>query len=613
MSSRLTHWSVLWAVVVTGWVNTVQAGPLFPWRPRSLGPAPYTQRQALPPQPRIRPATPQPAAIRSQSWKPEQGQPSEPTPLNVAPAPQTRTYFSARRPDSLFPSGHGIHVAVSQKFLDELIRVESQEAGPVRDCILGAQVIGSQQTETSLHVRLIPNDNQAELEFQLSGTTRNSTENRTPQAVIQSEGMHRFEVSKSVQFDGNRIQTRSPSAVMFPRQQNNAALTPASAIPILGPLVSEYALGVAEQRRPAAERITAERITGQVVPKFNDAIDKRLASLNTQWLEVLPKQLPQFGIITPTTRVQTTDQQMTVSFAWDAVLNCPEYVPPAGNEDVAGLRLAVHSEAVNVWLASLPLGGLEIPVNDLDQWQSELERLLSSSEWGRPQGDSQAVMIRVNRVRVQAVSDERAQLPGLGAPTILGPLLLPSGRVDSEQVEKVPTIAEPVIEPVAGSPSPREEVELIGQSQMVLAPENPISVEFGSGEAVVTLVAAFRLAPAPQTEFHRIRIPLRSQLLDQELALTPGTVQVEAATASPGPLGELVRSTIEKQVQQRLKTTLWPVKRLLARDQGSPMVLQMRDLSSDSGWLSLAWEVENPAQAQSSSVITPAPASIFAK
>ena len=613
MSSRLTHWSVLWAVVVAGWVNTVQAGPLFPWRPRSLGPAPYTQRQALPPQPRIRPATPQPAAIRSQSWKPEQGQPSEPTPLNVAPAPQTRTYFSARRPDSLFPSGHGIHVAVSQKFLDELIRVESQEAGPVRDCILGAQVIGSQQTETSLHVRLIPNDNQAELEFQLSGTTRNSTENRTPQAVIQSEGMHRFEVSKSVQFDGNRIQTRSPSAVMFPRQQNNAALTPASAIPILGPLVSEYALGVAEQRRPAAERITAERITGQVVPKFNDAIDKRLASLNTQWLEVLPKQLPQFGIITPTTRVQTTDQQMTVSFAWDAVLNCPEYVPPAGNEDVAGLRLAVHSEAVNVWLASLPLGGLEIPVNDLDQWQSELERLLSSSEWGRPQGDSQAVMIRVNRVRVQAVSDERAQLPGLGAPTILGPLLLPSGRVDSEQVEKVPTIAEPVIEPVAGSPSPREEVELIGQSQMVLAPENPISVEFGSGEAVVTLVAAFRLAPAPQTEFHRIRIPLRSQLLDQELALTPGTVQVEAATASPGPLGELVRSTIEKQVQQRLKTTLWPVKRLLARDQGSPMVLQMRDLSSDSGWLSLAWEVENPAQAQSSGVITPAPASIFAK
>ena len=599
LSSRLTLWSVLWAIVLAGWVSLVQAGPPFPWRPRSLGPAPYTQRQALPPQPRVRPTAPEPAAVRSQSLKPEQGQPPEPTPLNAAPAPRTRTYLTAQRPSTLFPSGHGVHVAISQKFLDELIRVESQDAGPVRDCILGAEVVGSQQTETSLHVRLVPNDNQAELEFQLSGTTRNSTENRTPQAVIQSEGMHRFEVSKSVQFDGKRLLTRSPSAIMYPRQRNNAALTPASAIPILGPLVSEYALGVAEQSRPAAERITAERITQQVVPKFNDAVDKGLASLNSQWLDVLPKQLPQWGIIAPTTRVRTTEQQLTVSLAWDTVLNCPEYVlserTEAAAEPGAELRVAVHSEAVNVWLASLPLGGLEIPVNDLEKWQTELERLLASVERGEPQADTRprSRSGRVHVARVQTVADEVAELPGVGAPTILGPLLLPSGPGDTELVGQVPAIFEPVIEPVAGTPASGEKSGQIGQSQMILAPENPISIEFGSGETMVTLVAAFRMAPAPQTEFHRIRIPLRSQLLDDELTLTPGPVQVESTNASPGPLGELVRATIEKQVQQRLKPTRWPVKRSWNREQGTPVVLRIKELSSARGWLSLAWGVEN--------------------
>ena len=171
-------------------------------------------------------------------------------------------------------------MVLSQKFLNELIWVESQDAGPVRDCILGAQVVGSQQTETSVHVRFVPSDSQAQLEFQLTGMTRNTTESRTPEAVIQSEGNHRFEVGKSVQFDGQKFLTRSPSAMLFPCQNNRAARTPASAIPILGPLVSEYALSVANQSRPESERITAERITQQVVPEFDSAVDKRLAELS---------------------------------------------------------------------------------------------------------------------------------------------------------------------------------------------------------------------------------------------------------------------------------------------------------------------------------------------
>ncbi len=491
----------------------------------------------------------------------------------------------------MFPSGHGIHVAVSEKFLDELIRVESQEAGPVRDCILGAQVVGSQQTETSLHVNLIPSDDVAQLEFQLSGTTRNSTENRTRQAVIQSEGTHRFEVSKSVQFDGRQVLTRSPSATLFPNQQNRSALTPASAIPILGPLVSEFALGVAEQSRPAAERITAQRITQQVVPQFNQAIDKRLALLNTQLRDVLPQQLPLFGIATPTTHVRTSEQQLTASLSWGATQSCPEYRPTVMASDAAELRLAVHSEAVNVWLESLPLAGLEIPLSDLDRWQKELERVLTLESSGR---SGVPIVSQIGRIRTRTVGQEES-LPGFGSPTILGPMLVPPrDTADQMKVDKVPTIAEPEHSPRLADPAE----PLDSQTRMILSQTNPITVEFGSGEAVITVVAAFRIAATPQTDDHRIRIPIKSQLTPNGLTVTPGTVRVETTSNSPGLLSEVMRSTIEKQVQQRVQPTQWPVQRQIERDQGAPVTLRLQELLSDSGWLSLVWNVESAESSQ---------------
>ena len=564
-----------------------------------MGPTLSPQVQSLSPAPRTRPAP----ISRVRRPPPVT---SEPTPIDSIDSPAkpdltdkqarpTRTYFTPRRATALYPSGHGLHIAVTEKFLDELIRVESQAAGPVRDCILGAEVLGSQQTETSLHVRMIPSADQAQLELLLTGVTRNSTENRTPQAVIQSDGNHRFEVSKSVQFDGTTLLTRSPAATMYPCQRNKAALTPASAIPILGPLVSEFALGVAEQSRPAAERITAQRITEQVVPQFNRSVDRRLAELNTQLQSVLPKQLPLLGISAPTTRVRTTEQQLTASFAWDTVRDCPEYVPPLTTSDAAELRVAIHSEAVNIWLASLPLGGLEIPVSNLDRWQKELERALSSSESVLP---GTVVVSRVGqsrRLRTRTVADDSTDAPIWTPPMIVGPILpVPPVLVKPERVDRLPTLADPDAGTNASESLADQDSQVASQSQMILAPEHPLTVEFVQGEAVITLVAAFRIAPAPPTDYHRIRIPVTSRLVRDELTLTPGQVQVETTATAPGPLSELTRAAIEQQIQQRLQPTRWPVERSFPREDGGPITLRLGELSSSAGWLSLVWGVESP-------------------
>ena len=599
MSVRLSWGRVLGrgflgAIFCATLAATSIAGPPFPWPARPIGPVPDVQGRSVPRWTRSRVSSfGNPSPVSPETPLGDSGS-LEPPPIeSTAPSPDrsNRTYYTAQRPQALFPSGHGIHVGLSQKFLNQLVRVESQDAGPVRDCVLGAQVVGSQQTETAVHVRFVPSDSQAQLEFQLSGMTRNSTESRTPQAVIQSEGNHRFEVGKAVQFDGQKFLTRSPSATLFPNQYNRAARTPASAIPILGPLVSEHALSVANQRRPETERITAERITQQVVPQFDSAVDKRLAELNQQLTNDLPLLLLQMGVSTPTTRMSTTEELLTASLAWDTTQKCPEYVPTMTVADAAELRVAIHSEAVNAWLASLPLEGQEILIQDMDRWQKDLERAFSTNQVERSMHRPVSQARRISQAPTRLVQSDES-VPGLGEPTILGPLLVPL----REQTDKVPVLAVPELEPEPNlAPLGHEAVESPGiQSQMILAPQNPISVEFGQGEAVVTLVAAFRIAPAPQTDYHRIRIPLTSTIRREGLRVTPGMVRVETASSGAGGmLSEFTRAAIEKQVQQRLQPTNWPVERSLERDAGSPVTLRLNELSSDAGWLSLVWGIQS--------------------
>jgi hypothetical protein len=153
-----------------------------------------------------------------------------------------------------------------------------------------------------------------------------------------------------------------------------------------------------------------------------------------------------------------------------------------------------------------------------------------------------------------------------------------------EETQKVPIpidTEEVLPEPTAGD-----------GTRLVLAKNNPVSIEFTSGEAVITIVTAFKVDLIPPTDEHCIRIPLRSRIEGNSLIMTPGTISVDNAAVSSGAFSETVRQAIEQQVQQRIQPTTWPLERQFARDQGGPVTLRLNTLNSENSWLSLAWTVQ---------------------
>src|SRR5690606_25219138 len=117
-----------------------------------------------------------------------------------------------------------------------------------------------QNTQTALQVDVQPSDRTARFFLELTGTTMNSTVGRTPQAAVLSRGNHQLRVTKQVDFDGTQRSTRSPAAWVTPQLTNEAAATPLTGVPVLGPIANQIALTEARRRQPLAEQVVTQRL-----------------------------------------------------------------------------------------------------------------------------------------------------------------------------------------------------------------------------------------------------------------------------------------------------------------------------------------------------------------
>ena len=102
---------------------------------------------------------------------------------------------------------YNLQVFASEAFLSRHMSERHDEAGGVRDFILGADVYGNQVTNSVAGVQLLPNPRAARFAVTLNGTVSSNTSGVTSQATIFTQGYHTFYATKEVTFDGNRFVT----------------------------------------------------------------------------------------------------------------------------------------------------------------------------------------------------------------------------------------------------------------------------------------------------------------------------------------------------------------------------------------------------------------------
>jgi hypothetical protein len=404
--------------------------------------------------------------------------------------------------------------------------------------------------------------------------------------MVQSAGNYQFLVSKQIEFNGETFRTWSPSAFLTINQRNLNAATPVSNIPLLGPLASNVALGVAEQRRPLTDLVTAQRITQTVAPEFNSRLDAELSRLNDRLANSVRPLLASKQLTPSNVATSSTDDALLLAVSFD-----PETAPAAARGRV------------------YPLSSSADPGKSKDRFQVPMQLLSSTPGDGfvprsGPSGSGTPPTASVARDASQLLIHEslvaslaaRFGLAGKEVPDgALQKLLLPGASTES------------------GPPTAQ-------MGTILLSPDRPLSATFANGEIILEVRVGFRPVVGPELPQQTIAVAIVPKLTDASIEFTPTLRSITPVNPGPeGALGPMAEGIIRQAIEQRMKTASVPRSFTAPRDGDQPGIpLRVAQLTVTEGWIRAALEVAPAGSVPSGSEQTwqtPAPraASIPAK
>lgn len=292
--------------------------------------------------------------------------PIAPVPVNPQPV-NPRPVLTRPRPHStlrIAESGNAnLQLVLPERIVNQILGVGRTETEPVRDCILGANVLGEQTAVTSLAIDFHPNPTGIHATMRLQGTVNTQTVGRTTQADISTMGHHQVFAAKEIYFDGSLFSTRPAVVHTQVRSTNVGASTRFDGVPLLNGFARSMAVNVANSRQRESEPIIWQRVSSQVYRKFNGQVDRQLADANQSLNGDLRPRLRTLSFLPDRESVSTTDTHLTyTALLRDGMV--PSTVPPADLSDSA-ITVRVHDSLLHQAIDSLQLNGKKLKQGEL--------------------------------------------------------------------------------------------------------------------------------------------------------------------------------------------------------------------------------------------------------
>ena len=271
---------------------------------------------------------------------------------------------------------YNLRVLVSEAFLNRLMSQNRVEQGPVNDFILGANVYGNQITNTAVDVDLKPSSNTVRFDLRLNGNINSNTQGVTPQATVYTIGNHTFNARKEINFDGQTFSTMPATIAVSPRNTTTGISTQMSGIPIIGRIAQQIASEQVEAKRGEAESIAASRVQDNVLPRFNQDVDRSFAEQGDKLNREVFSGLRATKLFPDTYNYQSTDQLMTMNARVMSPHQIGGDLPDSRLMSVTGATALVHETALNNAIDQMDLAGQTVTEAEL---KAKIEAFLTKA------------------------------------------------------------------------------------------------------------------------------------------------------------------------------------------------------------------------------------------
>jgi len=268
---------------------------------------------------------------------------------------------------------HNLHFVVSEELLSRLISDYRSESGCIAECILGAWVTGSQNTNVDLRADIKPSANRAMFDMHVNGSVHSSTVATKSPATIWSQGNNSFWMNKSVFFDGRNVTSTAATFSVSTSSQVTGLKTKFDGIPIVRGIVRNIANQKIAESKPQSEALTAQKIRDAALPKFEDEANNQFSTANGT-LNKMFASLERRGVAPDSTSARSSNTHMALSSRTIGLERIGGSLQPPSALIATGAAVQLHESALNNAIDALGFQGRTILEKDVAR---ELESALS--------------------------------------------------------------------------------------------------------------------------------------------------------------------------------------------------------------------------------------------
>lgn len=259
----------------------------------------------------------------------------------------------------------GVALTIRSAVLEQLLKDSRSEQQPVSKTLLRSEVTGCQTTLTNSQLHILPNSRPLQFEVRTHGTVSSQTTGVNPQAVVESNGSHRFEVVKPFWFDGRRFLTRPSHGTIEAWQNPQRVFSSAGArMPLLAPLTDQVAWNRVRQMQPQINQAVALDLSKDIFPQVDRRVEQEFVRLQDRWLQaqqVLQQWYPEpwleWSALARADSVLLTTAFLTNTLTHDA--------PTARRQDPASLDASPVRNSVLAATALQPTEDIVLTVSEV--------------------------------------------------------------------------------------------------------------------------------------------------------------------------------------------------------------------------------------------------------
>lgn len=268
---------------------------------------------------------------------------------------------------------HNLHFVVSEDLLSRLISDYRSESGCIAECIMGAWVTGSQNTNVNLRADIKPSTNRAMFDMNVVGDVHSSTVAQKSPATVWSQGNNTFWMNKSVFFDGRNLTSTAATFSVSTNSYVTGLRTKYDGIPIVRGIVRGIANQKIAESKPQSEALTAQKIREAALPKFENEANQQFSTANGTLSKMLAS-LERRGVAPDSTSARSSNTHMALSSRTIGLSRLGGSLQPPSALIATGAAVQLHESALNNSIDALGLQGRTILEKDLAK---EIEVALS--------------------------------------------------------------------------------------------------------------------------------------------------------------------------------------------------------------------------------------------